>query len=514
MSAFDLLNRHTTFPYYARYKLKNYVAALEAFTKPTGRKPPHALHHAFSLPPYLRYCNSCVRRDIESLGETYWRRSQQLTGVLLCPEHEEVLVNSSVPTSSSMAEYHLYDATMASKSDAVDCAVLTEREHDIALDISRRCQDTLISAPSEWSHPSLHPIDLYRQAAFKLGYGRGMHSLNSERFSHDFYEFYQLGFLSKFGFKVSPKWNQVQAFMNRNVAHPLLHVLVQRFLDERLKTNIELQSLRKPIRPIRCPNPYAGHPDEFRIENIVREVSPKRGDYFIAHCICGHSFSFQNTDDRDPAMPVVLKRSQFGETFMREARRLYQEKASVNYVSKKLGVANNVANRLIKGEKSKHERVPLDIPRLRKEWKKSRLSATYQTLLRFDREWVLAQKKPRKPRTKSPVSISYSDDAVIASEIREGAKALLLATPPRRVTTHALCLQIGRPYLKLRGRPLSKAAMSEVTEALAKWHKRKVTMGSRSERAGAYVENALRLSGFGIRCEKPYSSDPPIKWRG
>lgn len=480
MSAFDILRKHTVFPYYTFFFSKNYLDALNSFTTPTRYKAGAYLNRSVPAPKYLRYCRSCVRHDTDRLGETYWKRRHQLSGVLLCTEHNEILVDS--PVHSKSLDKDLYDATTASlAADPIECVTLTERDRRAAMDIARRCQDLITSAPLNWLRPSLHPFQLYRRAAIELGYGWGTNRLNSQRIAHDFYEFYGSEFLSKFGIKILSRNSQAEILLNGGVHHPLLHVLMQRFLDQRLE---EFQPNRNQFFQVRCPNRYAEHPADFSVKNVVRMTSAPRGEYFIGHCTCGYGFSFQRTEARDPTMPVVLRQTLFGETFEREARRLYKETPSVEHVARTMGVSHMTANRLIKGhhkdrskkrEKSKHDADQLVIARLRSEWQKSKSKKAYGALWRRDRDWILAQQS--RP-TRKPRPTNNEEDASIASEIRESARALLSATPPRRVTRHAICVHIGRPRLvdRLPRLPLAQSEMSKATESIAEWHNRKTTI--------------------------------------
>lgn len=50
--------------------------------------------HQVTLPKFLRFCPLCVNQDRAEFGETYWHRSHQLSGVLVCPKHNCYLENS------------------------------------------------------------------------------------------------------------------------------------------------------------------------------------------------------------------------------------------------------------------------------------------------------------------------------------------------------------------------------------------------------------------------------------
>lgn len=49
----------------------------------------HSIEYRWRTPP--RYCMSCVEEDLRELGHSYWRRTHQLPGVVICPDHSECL---------------------------------------------------------------------------------------------------------------------------------------------------------------------------------------------------------------------------------------------------------------------------------------------------------------------------------------------------------------------------------------------------------------------------------------
>jgi hypothetical protein len=473
LSGVDILNRHTVFPYYSFYMGTKQLAALRSYTERTRRNASLMDHTSVPLPKQLKYCRSCVGRDLGRLGETYWRRTHQLSGILLCTEHEEILVNSVAP--SSLHE-DPYDATATIlHRESWECADLTAKEVVLALDIARRCRGLMTSAPSEWNK-TFPPVHLYRRAALELGYEYGMQKVNAREASDDFYKFYDSSFLSRFGINISAGFTQVQKLLHGSGDHPLLHILLQLFFEHKLEgQHIDFNFTRRIVQEVRCPNSHAKHIADFRITDIRRRRSAARGEYFVAHCSCGYAFSFKATGGLNGTMPVVIKQFRYGPTFVKAARRLYGRKPSISYVARKMGLSRKVTQRLVHGVKSWHDREAKPIAQWRAEWMKSNSKAAYQALLIWDHEWIRAQGKRSRPTRRS----KHREDAAIAREIRKGVQTLLVAKPPRRVTCCAVCTQIGRPGLRKRlsSLPHSQAEMSKATETLAAWHSRKARIG-------------------------------------
>ena len=44
----------------------------------------------------LWVCSDCIKEDMDTYGETYWRRVHQAPGVFICPKHETVLEETMV----------------------------------------------------------------------------------------------------------------------------------------------------------------------------------------------------------------------------------------------------------------------------------------------------------------------------------------------------------------------------------------------------------------------------------
>ncbi len=98
MSMEELIEKHTLFPYYARFlPWGRRNKAFMALCSMSGD-----YNNLLAIPKqkngeyrYLRYCPLCAEEDRQLYGEAYWHRSHQLAGVLVCPKHGSKLFNSS-----------------------------------------------------------------------------------------------------------------------------------------------------------------------------------------------------------------------------------------------------------------------------------------------------------------------------------------------------------------------------------------------------------------------------------
>ncbi len=104
MTIKHLIEKHTMFPYYARFLPKERrIKGFEALCSMSGN-----YNNLLAVPKqkngeirYLRYCPLCVKEDRCIYGETYWHRSHQMMGVNFCPKHGCKLVNSSITANAN-----------------------------------------------------------------------------------------------------------------------------------------------------------------------------------------------------------------------------------------------------------------------------------------------------------------------------------------------------------------------------------------------------------------------------
>lgn len=234
MSPREIANQLTLFPYYARYlpekraeqcfqKLcSNYSLSVPARLGITQKKNSE----------FLRYCQICRESDILKNGETFWRRSHQIEGVLMCPQHGEFLVDSkNFLRPEGINEY--IDATVGtSEIESKNIPDLNDFEKKNLHKISRRCQEMLCGPIRQWESNSIMPA--YRRAAFIRGYGIKSTQLDQIKLETAFFSFYGEKLLSMLNIKLSSSndnWFRTVLRTPRKSLPPLKHAVLQIFLE-------------------------------------------------------------------------------------------------------------------------------------------------------------------------------------------------------------------------------------------------------------------------------------------
>ena len=118
---------HTLYPYWTITYTSDFRTKIEHVIN--GGKPSAEFYRlgAFkssrSWSEFLKYCPLCAAEDIDTYGETYWRRQHQLPEILYCVKHEVRLVDSSVYVKRAKNEFYpascevsiVYDANTQDK---------------------------------------------------------------------------------------------------------------------------------------------------------------------------------------------------------------------------------------------------------------------------------------------------------------------------------------------------------------------------------------------------------------
>lgn len=95
MNALRLLWDHTAFPYCVAFMPKAQAHRFEEVALGDGSKCHDSIIRLVAhCGPSLRFCKQCAVEDLVERGESYWRRSHCLPGVLRCPRHRIPLCRS------------------------------------------------------------------------------------------------------------------------------------------------------------------------------------------------------------------------------------------------------------------------------------------------------------------------------------------------------------------------------------------------------------------------------------
>jgi hypothetical protein len=295
---------------------------------------------------YFRFCPDCVKEDIESNGETYWRVGQQLPGVLFCIKHNQILCNSQVRF--RQLNKHIYVAAtienciVTSYQNTFDMN-MTDHLKSIAQELHFLSEKELSVTCDELEH-------IYQVALQNKGLASINGTVDQDELTRQFLYFYGKDVLltlqSETRTSEESCWLKAITRKHRKAFHPIRHVLFLRFLGLSLA---ELESINKlaykPFGegPFPCLNAAADHYKHMVIDNVkVTRCNGTKRPVGTFICKCGFEYTRRGPDTYPNDKYRIGRVKEFGTTWHMQLQQLLSvDKFSFRKVAKILHVDTN-----------------------------------------------------------------------------------------------------------------------------------------------------------------------------
>lgn len=294
-----IIDNLTLLPYYSPFLPRKIVEKTRQQMKTANCSGIHfrlgIMASRIKFPKYLKYCFNCLTEDLTQFGETYWHRSHQLPGVLICWKHKEKLGESLVRTNTSVDTF-VYTPTRQLTFEPVKNT------------FTKTITDELwkISVMSNLLLFGKYPIkgkfelsNIYKEILIKKGLATYTKSLRVEKIIDEFSSFYPKEILTILGCQLKGKslvdnnW-LLQIFRKaKSVQHPLYHILVLNFL------NIDIDNFFNYSKndsyfgepPWICLNPAASHYKQPVIREYFFGKRSRNGKPVGRFkCVCGFEY--------------------------------------------------------------------------------------------------------------------------------------------------------------------------------------------------------------------------------
>ncbi|WP_162271994.1 TnsD family Tn7-like transposition protein [Cytobacillus oceanisediminis] len=231
----QLIFNHTMYPYYAAFLLPNQSKQVKKSMLESKGSTIHTrigiAASKVKLKTNLWVCSDCIKEDMGSYGETYWRRVLQAPGIFVCPKHEIVLeeTNASV---KSQNQHEFIVATPDVERQRVNLNELNTEEFHLLIKISKATESVLNNTllQSMDNTIRLKYMELLKQKGYATVNGMvkrdKLYQSFGARFSDKTLELLQ----SPVIFEESD-WLTKIFQKHRKSFHPIRHLLVMIFLD-------------------------------------------------------------------------------------------------------------------------------------------------------------------------------------------------------------------------------------------------------------------------------------------
>lgn len=465
---------------------------------------------AISAPAYLRYCPICFGEMLSRYGEGYWRRSHQLPGVLVCPDHGAALADSAVSQGAgNQHEFIAADQKNCSPVAALPSWASGPRQVTLLQEIAKRSAALLDRPPvrsrfCDWGA-------YYRSAVIDRGFGKGKENVAQNLLREAFLSLLE-PVIDLIPGGLGGDWPMAMVRKHRKAFHPLRHVLFQIFLDKR-------SPQRRPAPPFgKGPWPCFNRLADHYGQDVIYEIAVRHEQNRVIgrfSCACGFVYS-REVGSR--SSPRILD---FGPLLDSQIRQKVAEglglRAVARYLAIDPGTVRLHASRLglnvpWKPLAARHSRtlVP-DRDAIRTLWLDMQqnhadlsrrqlallLSKERSWLYRHDREW-LEQHSPRALHKKwSDRRVDWETlDRSMATQLRKAAREITREVPPQRVTQAALERKLGRPrWMSKRQTKLPKSigVLGEVMETTDAFRLRRIVWATAELHRQALPTRAWRV---------------------
>ena len=495
------------------------------------------------VPRYFRFCPKCVQNDQQAYGELYWHRSHQVTGVLVCPHHAEVLQDSSVPIQG--LNRHEYSAANLDNCPGHQPKEPSSQKalnllHGLAQDACFLLEHKLPSRDLNW----------FRQQYISLLIERGLATatgrVHQRELLGQFLCFYERDILevldSTVHFKDDHNWLTGIVRKHRKAFHPIRHLLMLRFLDISVAEFFQGDRSYKPFGAGRwlCLNAAAEHYLKPVVTNLaVSLCCDTKKPVGTFSCSCGFIYCRTGPDQTEEDGRRIGKIKAVGSVWQQKLRHLVEvEQLGLRETARRLKVDPNTINRyvcilgLIPRWRSQIETQDSDSTELlcnqsidcdeirtqhRDAWSKLQTQhlqasktalrrfapATYIWLYRHDRKWL----HQNSPAAQTPVSfknrVNWQErDEEVLTQVQEAVRRLLAIQKPIRITVSRVAKAIGQLALieqHLEQMPQTTVYLDAVTESIEDFQIRRIKWAAELlDRRGESIDlwKVVRMAGL------------------
>jgi len=522
-----LINRHSLFPFFSAFlppaRVKQIRKDMQPSSGPTTHMRSGIMGSNIPMPGYMRFCPACKQEDEREIGEIYWHRAHQLSGINVCPSHQVFLERSSVSLREGRKHLLFIPAEKAIGFVPLRHVNPANRNHQILFRIAQDATWLL-------NHPIMGTdlktlYNRYLRLLIDKGFAGYTGSIHVVKLLDEFRKFYPPGLLKRLHCEfsgsdhVKSNWLLRLVRPPKHAQHPLYHLLLIQFLGCTAEGFFQLPSdlCLFGKRPWPCLNPAADH---YKRLVIVELQSGKRlrnnKPVGVFSCECGFAYARTGPDSLPEDRFRIGRMLSFGPVWEAKLKELWKDSSlSLSEVGRRLGVDPLTVRRHAQrlklsfsrpGRRSKpvNRAAQLKGERISTVWEKKRRTyrakwlyamkrnrkvtlkslrqqfpRVYAWLRQNDVEWLKGHRPRSQRHIQSTSSVDWKRrDAKYAIAVRDAASRLKsVPDRPVQVTKTAIGRAIGAVTLlqqKLHKMPLTTLELANVVETREEYAVRRV----------------------------------------
>lgn len=301
-NADNLIFNHTMYPYYASFLLPKQAKQVKKSLLDNKGSTIHtrigAAASNVKLKSNLWVCSDCITEDMDTYGETYWRRVHQAPGVFVCPKHEKILEETVVSVKTqNQHEYMIAVPYVERKKAKLDG--IQKEDVQLLMEIAKTTYSLLFNTHLQTSDNFLR--NKYLNLLKQTGYASVNGFVKRDRLYQSFKAKFSgcaLELLQSDVVFEETDWLTMIFQKHRKSFHPIRHLLIMFFLE----TDLNHLFNKKDYHPFgrgpwlclnaACPNFHKTVVTSLQITRCYDTKKPI-GTF---HCECGFVFSRRGPD--------------------------------------------------------------------------------------------------------------------------------------------------------------------------------------------------------------------------
>lgn len=330
----ELIAQHTLVPYLTAYSTMEQREKVVEGMKQRGTEGLALMLGLVAsrvvAPKHLRYCVTCQADMMTRCGELYWRRCHQLPGVLVCPDHGDLLHESSVDL--TLENRHAYIAAHIAVCPMEEVIrTISDSAHQTVWALARRSAALLTEGSLQIEPRNPSEVPPWRLQLIESGYAHGQY-IDRAKLHDGLMTFYAaaLPWLRAVA-PLDDTWDWLDSLCRaeRHHMHPFYHVMLDIFLTaQSIKPNPFGQG------PWPCLNPLEPHHGELRIYHVDMHLNHGHRVGVFA-CDCGYIYTKWINAQGVVSSPRPLR---YGSRFHTLLKELHAQNCSLRETARQLHV--------------------------------------------------------------------------------------------------------------------------------------------------------------------------------
>jgi predicted transcriptional regulator len=399
----QLINNHTMYPYYAAFLLPKQAKLVKKSMLDNKGSTIHTRIGVSAsnvkVKTNLLACSDCIKEDMDTYGETYWRRVHQAPGVFVCPKHERVLEETTVSV-KAQNQHEFIVATPDVHRTKVDLDGLNKEEVQLLFDISKESDSLLNNTRLQANDNTIR--SKYLELLKQKGYASVNGMVKRDRLYKSFGSKFSdrcLELLQSSVMFAETDWLTMIFQKHRKSFHPLRHLLVMMFLE----TDLDHLFGKKEYLPFgkgpwlclntACPNHHKPVVKDLTV-TICYDTRKPVGTF---RCDCGFVFSRRGPDQNKDNQYRVGTIKEYGHVWKAKLTELVNEGYSLTEIAKEMQADRATVKKYAAELELK---VPWKLPKVEKKEVNETLENFETQLNERKTKWLdLQEEYPEKSKT-------------------------------------------------------------------------------------------------------------------